>query len=56
MAESTVITTVRLPRVIVEELRRLARQESESQSVVVRRIVRRGLNLERSERERASLR
>ena len=43
--------TLRVPRVLADEVRRLAAAESETQSTVFRRLLRRGLQFERRSTE-----
>ena len=43
--------TLRVPRVLADEVRRLAAAESETQSTVFRRLLRRGLQIERRSSE-----
>ncbi len=41
------IITIRVPRVVSDEVRRLAAREAETQSVILRRLLRVGLDVER---------
>jgi metal-responsive CopG/Arc/MetJ family transcriptional regulator len=41
------IVTARIPRAVVDEVRRIAERDSESQSTVIRRLLRVGLDSER---------
>ena len=44
---SNIITTIRLPRVIADEIRTIAQRDLERESVVLRRLIRAGLERER---------
>jgi hypothetical protein len=41
------IVTARIPRTVIDELRRIADRDSESQSTVIRRLLRIGLDADR---------
>ena len=45
------IVTIRLPRVIVDEVRTIAQRDLERESVTLRRLIRRGLALERRDHD-----
>jgi hypothetical protein len=44
--QQKVIVTVRAPRAVVDEVRRIAEREAESESTVIRRLLRAGLAAE----------
>jgi hypothetical protein len=45
------LVTLRVPRALVDEVRTIAERESESQSTVLRRLLRKGLSTERRSHE-----
>ena len=51
VTQSSIVTTIRLPRVIVDEVRTIAQRDLERESVTLRRLIRRGLALERRDHE-----